>query len=228
MKSDFWQTVCSRDHKSGLTGPGILNHRGNPKNTRPLNEQVLAWKTPRVTAGAYTRDNGDQARERLTLEGQAVRLWYAPDVPNGGRAKRSGQSETGFLPDGSKRQVGLETQARDTTPALTSALLRRPDPTPWRHGQTRSMQILSPLRLCRALMQPRLKDWAQLRRWARRMTRKRLNAWFVEWLMGWPRGWTAFACSATAFILYKRRMRSELLALAPPPPAQPAQLALFN
>lgn len=35
-----------------------------------------------------------------------------PDVPQGGRTMRSGQSPTGMMPDGTKRQVGLDGQAR--------------------------------------------------------------------------------------------------------------------
>ena len=41
-------------------------------------------------------------------------------------------------------------------------------------------------------------------------SRPRLNPWFVEWLMGVPEGWTTCACSATAWCLWKRRMRSSL------------------
>lgn len=64
-----------------------------------------------------------------------------------------------------------------------------------------------------------------------------LNPLFVEWLMGWPPGWTllaaapeltGYACSATAFSLYKRRMRSALFALGLPPEAPPAQTDLFG
>ena len=63
--------------------------------------------------------------------------------------------------------------------------------------------------------------------------RRSLNPLFVEWLMGWPPGWTSIvstdcACSETELSLYRQRMRSELSALALPPAAPPAQLALFG
>lgn len=73
------------------------------------------------------------------------------------------------------------------------------------------------------------------------LTTRTLSPLFVEWLMGWPPGWTllaimpplpdgstGFACSATAFCLWKRRMRSalSLLPIALPEPTK--QTSLFG
>lgn len=68
--------------------------------------------------------------------------------------------------------------------------------------------------------------------------RRTLNPLFVEWLMMWPFGWTSLAlmppasigsaCSAMEWSRFKRRMRSELSRIDLPPPAPPAQLALFG
>jgi len=58
--------------------------------------------------------------------------------------------------------------------------------------------------------------------------RRSLNPRFVEWLMGWPPGWTNFACSETAFIRWRARMRSELMRLGLPREAPPVQRDLFG
>lgn len=39
-------------------------------------------------------------------------LWHTPNVPNGGRVNPEDMSQTGKLPDGRKRQVGLEHQVK--------------------------------------------------------------------------------------------------------------------
>lgn len=49
--------------------------------------------------------------ERRT-EGNGSRLWQTPNVPNGGRVNPPDMSPTGIMPDGRKRQVGLEHQVK--------------------------------------------------------------------------------------------------------------------
>jgi DNA (cytosine-5)-methyltransferase 1 len=39
-------------------------------------------------------------------------MWLTPNVPNGGRVNPADMSPTGKMPDGTKRQVGLENQAK--------------------------------------------------------------------------------------------------------------------
>lgn len=63
--------------------------------------------------GTYTRDRGDPAKVRLTLEGQAE-IWATPTVPNGGRVPTNLtiRGASGYRPDGSKAQISLELQSR--------------------------------------------------------------------------------------------------------------------
>lgn len=49
--------------------------------------------------------------ERRT-DGQGSLLWQTPNVPNGGRVNPPDMTETGKMPDGRKRQVGLEHQVK--------------------------------------------------------------------------------------------------------------------
>lgn len=71
MLAKTWATPLARDHR----GPGVsVNREGTP----PLSYQVLKnWQTPRVATGAYTRDDGQKGRERLSLEGEA-KTWPTP------------------------------------------------------------------------------------------------------------------------------------------------------
>lgn len=87
---------------------------GNNDFSRRAEELAAAmWKTPRTVTGEYTRDQGDPDKPRLTLEGQAVKeFWATPDTPSGGRALPPGTTQTGQTPDGRKLTVGLENQAK--------------------------------------------------------------------------------------------------------------------
>jgi hypothetical protein len=87
-------------------------------SARPASEEVTdesassSWPTARVARGAYTRDQGDPEKPRLSLEGVAEQ-WMTPNVPNGGRAAHhaeiTGKTATH---NGKKVQIGLEHQAR--------------------------------------------------------------------------------------------------------------------
>lgn len=87
-------------------------------SARPVSEEATAesdcssWPTARVARGAYTRDQGDPEKPRLSLEGLAEQ-WMTPNVPNGGRsathAEITGRTATH---NGKKVQIGLEHQAR--------------------------------------------------------------------------------------------------------------------
>lgn len=96
-----WPTPRTSD----TNGPG--SHGDGAKDLRTTASQ---WGTPRVTTnsghGAIRTD--DKSR----LEDQAA-MWATPTVPNGGRHPAPGQSPTGMLPDGRKRQVDLSHQARE-------------------------------------------------------------------------------------------------------------------
>jgi DNA (cytosine-5)-methyltransferase 1 len=54
----LWPTPRARDWRSGKTGPGILNHRGDPKKARPLNEAVLLYPTPTASRRSGLQSHG--------------------------------------------------------------------------------------------------------------------------------------------------------------------------
>lgn len=175
-----------------------------------------------VIAGKWAAPTAADAGEKVTLTSGQHRcllreaaLWSSPSVADveGGRTSRSGDRQDEPL---------LNTQARAAaSPSSLRALtIEALGPPSWRAR-------LTVLRLYRTLTPPRRLTWRRLRAWARRATRPKLSAAFVEWLMGWPPGWTACACSATAWSRFKARMRSELSAL-PWPEDQPAQLSFFG
>lgn len=186
------------------------------------------WKTPRTVTGAYTRDRGQQDQERLTLEGQAkAALWSTPrasDGEKGGPNQAFGAGGTplpaqavkglwqtpavGMISGG---QTGRSGDRRDEVlingQAAQTSLSARPDPETSTPGAPCSNE------------------------------RRSLNPLFVEMLMGWPAGWTSlaistpeptgFACSETAFTLWRRRMQSELSALGLPDAAPSVQPSLL-
>lgn len=101
-----------------------------------------SWPTAKTATGDYSYSRGDHSKPVLNLEGaakmwptattnpdgrqkgmspgasirpnigMAAKLWATPNVPNGGRVNPAGTSETGIAPDGSKKQIGIETQAK--------------------------------------------------------------------------------------------------------------------
>lgn len=72
-----------------------------------------SWPTCRVVRGGYTRDNGDPAKERPSLDGVAEQ-WMTPNVPNGGRSAAHAEMKgRTALHNGKKVQIGLEYQAKD-------------------------------------------------------------------------------------------------------------------
>lgn len=99
-------------------------------------------------------------------DGNEFLLWHTPNVPNGGRVNPLEMSATGKLPDGRKRQVGLEHQVRMVERCLW--------PTP-----TQSDGMGGPGNSGR--------DGGENLRTA---VGGSLNPEWVEWLMGFPIGWT--------------------------------------
>lgn len=70
----FWSTPKASDAEKG--GPNQRFGAGG----QPLPAQAVHWKTPRVSAGGYTRDGGDPAKQRPTIDGQAEGF-SLPDRP---------------------------------------------------------------------------------------------------------------------------------------------------
>ncbi len=152
-----------------------------------------------------------------------MRVWPTPTVPNGGRVNPKGTSPTGKAPDGSKKQVGLESVARDwptpmandgckpsagnrRTADLTHAAGMWMTPTARDHKDGATSLANTPVNGLlgrQVLATPTAgNDTSD--------TRRTLNPLFVEALMGWPAGWTGFASVATASSRWLRRMRCEL------------------
>ena len=104
-------------------------------------------------------------------------LWHTPNVPNGGRVSPPDMSPTGRMPDGKKRQVGLEHQVRMVERGLW--------PTPTANDAKNSSLPPSQIKrkqLVGSIMkelEPQAKDSCG-----------QLNPTWVEWLMGFPAGWT--------------------------------------
>lgn len=55
---------------------------------------VKNWPTARVSAGGYTRDNGDPAKQRPTLEGMAID-WNTPTAADGKKGADKTRRDTG-------------------------------------------------------------------------------------------------------------------------------------
>jgi hypothetical protein len=215
------------------------------RHARPLNEIASQWMAPTAEHHGPDMVRRDTLRPNSNLNTQ-VALWYAPDVPNGGRTMPDRATAKGATDKG-KRQVGLENQAA-MWPTQTSLSFDGSHQPGNSRSSNRTLELASTLqalkistpgqqlwparrvslRLYRMLMSPRCPDWRRLVRWARRSTRRKLNPSFVEWLMGWPPGWTSSECSVTAFIHWRSAMASALSSMSTPPGVTPAQLSLFG
>jgi DNA (cytosine-5)-methyltransferase 1 len=98
-----------------------------------LTGQASRWPTAAATDGEKGGPNSRHGSGSLHLPAAAIRTqWYTPDVPNGGRRCSEEMSETGALPNGKKRQVGLENQARFMwpTPVSSASSNQQQNPSP--------------------------------------------------------------------------------------------------
>ncbi len=210
-----WPAPAARDSRS----PNLLpfsERGGGSKGEQLPNFVAHHWRAPTTCdaeRGVSTTWNIAPKAGEHSLRQQAT-LWSSPSVADveGGRTSRSGDRKDELL-------LNSQAKALAGPSSLRALVIERLGPPSWRDR-------LTVLRLYRTLMAPRTPTWRRLRAWARRATRPKLNAAFVEQLMGWPCGWTGFACSAEGLSLFKARMRSALSAL-PWPEGQPAQLSFF-
>lgn len=221
----LWPSPMARDTK------GVDRTELRSKNTRPLNEAVAHWNTPRASDGEkggpgqrFTDGGG------MPLVAQAV-TWATPSVAmvTGGQTSRSGDRRDELLLNG--QAAGLSSSLGQ--PIMLAGLLS-PNTTLSAYLRSRAMTC-STLRsetraLARMGARSRGKKWAHegpIRPFVRPAFRKQLNPLFVGDLMGWPPGLTSFACSATASLIWRERMRSALWRLSLPE-GPPAQLSLFG
>jgi hypothetical protein len=202
------------------------NGAGIPLAIAAKDFTASAWPTPasRDWKGApskpYSERGGGTKGE--ALDSFVQHHWYTPNVPNGGRTLTEDTSPTGMTPDGIKRQVGLENQAKQwpTPTSLSFAESHQP-------GNSQSMNIT--LDLASSLRDQMTYPVGGIPLKERRS----LNPLFVEWLMGWPPGWTLLAwidlgCSEMEWSHWKARMASELLRIGLPREAPPEQMSLFG
>jgi len=129
----------------------------------------------------------------------AVKNWQTPNVPNGGRVNPPEMSPTGQMPDGSKRQVGLENQAKQWPTPRTI--------TGGAESAERKQELVR-----------KESGGGDLQS----ATKGPLNPRWVETLMGIPIGWTmpscvnpqtpgsmSCDCAGTAYPLHKQNSQSE-------------------
>lgn len=160
------------------------------------------WPTPHANCHMGAGEHGEGGDNLQT----AVAFWQTPNVPNGGRVNPVDMSPTGKMPDGRKRQVGLEHQVRMVerglwpTPIANDAEKRGipkvgagqagavhmvPTPT------TSMCKGSSGGAMTRKSGRSRENDRLDYKiEGADPVTNGRLNPTWVELLMGFPPGWT--------------------------------------
>jgi hypothetical protein len=158
-----------------------------------------------------TNGNASSSSESWATPEAMVRDNTTRRTPAPGRAEgtRHGESPTGMMPDGTKRQVDLQHQVRLwQTPNVMDSSNRmiqnqRGDPTkpvPTLAGQCRSFP-----------QAPATSTPGDESSNTTPASRRRLNPRFVCWLMGWPLiGGNGSDSLGTESCRFKRRMRSRL------------------
>ncbi len=91
-----------------------------------------SWPTAIATDGEKGGPNSRHGNGTPHLAAAVQTQWYTPNVPNGGRVNPADMTATGAMPDGRKRQVGLENQAKFVwpTPMANPNTNRQTKPTP--------------------------------------------------------------------------------------------------
>lgn len=224
LPTDPDKASTATDLASGWKWPGSL---------AKWDRDTCSWKTRQLSlleastvySGTWPRwgtmrtgEFWEQTMSALPTAVNASGYWATPSVPNGGRVSKDTMSQTGVMPDGTKRQVGLDHQVKMVdkgywpTPTvkgndnraglspkagdgLQTAVNRYPTPTS-------SMMTVQDQEQARfSGMDPKRPAYKDA--WPTPMARDakngddlnqviggKLSPMWVEWLMGWPIGWT--------------------------------------
>jgi hypothetical protein len=200
-----WSTPNCTDGKTGSTttqGRSLVadiqlhGQAARASSNTNGNRQEL-WLTPKANESdsdpnfaARNADRGLHCHGTLSSQAKSE-MWLTPNVPNGGRVNPPEMSPTGTMPDGSKRQVGLENQAKQwATPQA-------------RGGQATRTTKVGGLR--------KLEDQTEAK------ATGKLNPRWVETLMGLPVGWVMPSC-ASPVTIEPTNSDSSATELSPPPP----------
>jgi len=199
--SDWQQTIHATDGPQQSIASAWYDQNGRCWKTfqacllLDISEPFLEnWpKAGSIVDGAFYR----QPKWERRINGIGSGLWHTPNVPNGGRVNPPEMSPTGILPNGQKRQVGLEHQVRmverQMWPTPTKAVGLGGPGNSGRDGGDNLRTAVA-----KALPTPNARDWRsgkgrqdnghspQLPE----VIGGQLNPTWVEWLMGWPLGWT--------------------------------------
>jgi len=197
-----WQSPQARDHRSGEIDPAIAaKHLGS----RPLNEEVLNWPSPRSEDAEFC---GNHPGSTDSLTG-AVRNWSTPkaDEKEGGRTANGNPKKDG---------IPLNMQARNwSTPY--GAMGQEADGTYGCGGEHAKEALLWPDPSRSLPTAPETSPdgrpcWCGTPGCVLRSHKRRLNVWFDENLMGWPMNWSSAQNAPTGFAQWEMEFAALLSA----------------
>ena len=200
-----------------------------------LPAQATKWQTPRVSMGAYTRDNGDPDKERLSLDGQARRgKWPTPQAHDSmtpktpeqiDRMRREAKPRAGGGPPGVSNLN--EVASMWCTPSVAISTGGQSS----RSGDRQGEELLTgQARSLFTHLDPMTStDGEPSSPSDPSSPPLSLNPFFVGWLMGWtvPAS-TNSGFSEMGSFRWRALMRSALSRIALPPAAPPVQTDLFG
>lgn len=216
-----WQSPQTRDHRDGRINPETASkHLG----TRPLNEEVLSWRTPTM------RDHHPNTLENRTRNVPTVLLTHQVEnwnTPTAQDAESAGSPKTTYLKQHVENWPSPATTdgasaARGTTTtgimhpgtSLTDAIRSWPSPRAEdsefcgnhpgaQDSLTGVIQDWSPPSTSLPT-EPETGTagntcWCGARGCDQPSHRRKLNIFFDEWLMGWPLNWSSADTGSTGF-----------------------------
>ncbi len=116
-RSECCSTKSSKNSLQSGTRSRHLLFRLVASMPRTSDTESPLLPTPISTIATHGGPNQRDSSGRPGLQ-MAAMMWQTPNVPNGGRVNPADMSPTGKMPDGRKRQVGLEHQAKMVSSGL--------------------------------------------------------------------------------------------------------------